>query len=52
MVCSLRVVVRTLAAAGLSAGIGLSVDGDKIRFSYHWMLIAARKPADHGADGS
>jgi ubiquinone/menaquinone biosynthesis C-methylase UbiE len=45
----LRVVVRTLAAAGLSAGIGLSVDADKIRFFHHWNLIAARKPADrHG----
>jgi ubiquinone/menaquinone biosynthesis C-methylase UbiE len=48
----LRVVVRTLAAAGLAAGIGLSVDGDKIRFFHHWMLVAARKPADHRADGS
>jgi ubiquinone/menaquinone biosynthesis C-methylase UbiE len=48
----LRVVVRTLAVAGLSAGIGLSVDADKIRFFHHWMLIAARKPADQPADGS
>jgi ubiquinone/menaquinone biosynthesis C-methylase UbiE len=42
----LRVVVQTLAAAGLSAGVGLSIDADKIRFFHHWILIAARKPAD------
>jgi ubiquinone/menaquinone biosynthesis C-methylase UbiE len=42
----LRVVVRTLAHAGLSAGMGLSVDADKIRFFHHWILIAARKPVD------
>ena len=42
----LRVVVRTLAHAGLSAGMGLSVDADKIRFFHHWILIAARKPAE------
>jgi ubiquinone/menaquinone biosynthesis C-methylase UbiE len=42
----LRVLVRTLAHAGLSAGMGLSVDADKIRFFHHWILIAARKPAD------
>jgi ubiquinone/menaquinone biosynthesis C-methylase UbiE len=43
----LRVVVQTLAHAGLSAGMGLSVDADKIRFFHHWILIAARKPVDH-----
>jgi hypothetical protein len=49
---SLRTVVRALAGAGVAAGIGLSVDADKIRFFHHWMLIAARKPTDHGADSS
>jgi ubiquinone/menaquinone biosynthesis C-methylase UbiE len=42
----LRVVVRALARAGISAGIGLSVDADTIRFFHHWNLISARKPAD------
>jgi ubiquinone/menaquinone biosynthesis C-methylase UbiE len=42
----LRVVVQALAHAGLSAGMGLSVDADKIRFFHHWILIAARKPAE------
>jgi hypothetical protein len=36
-------VVRALASAGASAGIGLSLDGDKIRFFHRWNLIAARK---------
>ena len=39
----LRTVVRALASAGASAGIGLSLDGDKIRFFHRWNLIAARK---------
>jgi ubiquinone/menaquinone biosynthesis C-methylase UbiE len=39
----LRAVVRALASAGASAGIGLSLDGDKIRFFHRWNLIAARK---------
>jgi ubiquinone/menaquinone biosynthesis C-methylase UbiE len=42
----LRVVVRALARAGLSAGIGLSADADKITFFHHWNLIAARRPVD------
>ena len=41
----LRAVVRALANAGVSAGIGLSVEGDAIRFFHRWNLIAARKPA-------
>ena len=39
----LRAVVRALASAGASAGMGLSLDGDKIRFFHRWNLIAARK---------
>jgi ubiquinone/menaquinone biosynthesis C-methylase UbiE len=39
----LRAVVRALATAGASAGMGLSVDGEKIRFFHRWNLIAARK---------
>jgi ubiquinone/menaquinone biosynthesis C-methylase UbiE len=41
----LRTVVRALASAGASAGIGLSLDGEAIRFFHRWNLIAARKPA-------
>jgi ubiquinone/menaquinone biosynthesis C-methylase UbiE len=44
----LRVVVRSLARAGQSAGMGLSVDADKITFFHRWNLIAARKPAGDG----
>lgn len=42
----LRAVVRALARAGASAGMGLSVDGGEIGFFHRWNLIAARKPAD------
>jgi ubiquinone/menaquinone biosynthesis C-methylase UbiE len=42
----LRAVVRALARAGASAGMGLSEDGGEIRFFHRWNLIAARKPAD------
>ena len=41
---SLRAVVRALAKAGASAGIGLALDGEEIRFFHRWDLIAARKP--------
>jgi SAM-dependent methyltransferase len=41
----LRAVVRALANSGVSAGMGLSLDGEKIRFFHRWNLIAARKPA-------
>lgn len=41
----LRAVVRALASAGASAGMGLSLDGGKVRFFHRWNLIAARKPA-------
>ena len=39
----LRAVVRALASAGASAGIGLALDDGKIRFFHRWNLIAARK---------
>jgi len=38
-------VVRALAACGASAGMGLRLDGNAIRFVHRWNLIAARKPA-------
>jgi ubiquinone/menaquinone biosynthesis C-methylase UbiE len=41
----LRAVVRALASAGASAGMGLSVNGEEIRFFHRWNLIAARKPS-------
>jgi ubiquinone/menaquinone biosynthesis C-methylase UbiE len=40
----LRAVVQALAKAGVSAGIGLTVDGEQIRLFHRWNLIAARKP--------
>ena len=39
----LRAVVRALASAGASAGMGLSDDGEKIKFFHRWNLIAASK---------
>jgi hypothetical protein len=41
----LRAVVRALANAGVSAGMGLSIEADEIRFFHRWNLIAARKPS-------
>jgi ubiquinone/menaquinone biosynthesis C-methylase UbiE len=41
----LRAVVRALANAGVSAGMGLALDGNQIRFFHRWNLIVARKPA-------
>ncbi len=40
----LRAVVRALAHAGASAGIGLALDGEQIRLFHRWNLIAATKP--------
>jgi ubiquinone/menaquinone biosynthesis C-methylase UbiE len=40
----LRVVVRSLARAGVSAGMELSADADTIKFFHRWNLISARKP--------
>jgi ubiquinone/menaquinone biosynthesis C-methylase UbiE len=45
-VTPLRAVVRALANAGVSAGMGLSLDGDQIKFFHRWNLIAARRPVD------
>jgi SAM-dependent methyltransferase len=44
----LRAVVWALANAGASAGMGLSLDGEEIRFFHRWNLIAARKPGGRG----
>jgi 2,4-dienoyl-CoA reductase-like NADH-dependent reductase (Old Yellow Enzyme family) len=41
----LRAVVRALARAGASAGMGLALDGATIRLFHRWNLIAARKRA-------
>ncbi len=41
----LRTVVAALARAGATAGIGLALDGDDIRFTHRWLLVAADKPA-------
>jgi hypothetical protein len=43
----LRAVVRALASAGASAGMGLALDGEAIRFFHRWNLIAARRPGGH-----
>jgi len=43
----IRAVVRTLAEAGRSAGIGLSVKDGKIVFFHRWRLLKAVKPAGH-----
>jgi SAM-dependent methyltransferase len=40
----LRALVRALAGAGTSAGMGLALDGEKIRLFHRWNLIAAHKP--------
>ena len=41
----LRTVVRALACAGASAGMGLALDGTTIKLFHRWNLITARKPA-------
>jgi ubiquinone/menaquinone biosynthesis C-methylase UbiE len=41
----LRAVMRALASGGASAGMGLRIDGNAIRFFHRWNLIAAQKPA-------
>jgi ubiquinone/menaquinone biosynthesis C-methylase UbiE len=43
----IRIVARTLAEAGRSAGIGLSVKDGRIVFFHRWRLLKARKPSDH-----
>ena len=41
----LRTLVRALAAAGVTAGMGLSLAGDEIVFYHRWHLVAGRKPS-------
>ena len=41
----LRVIARTLATDGRTAGMGLSIKDDKIVFFHRWRLVAAQKPA-------
>jgi ubiquinone/menaquinone biosynthesis C-methylase UbiE len=43
----IRVVVRALAEAGRSAGMGLSIEGNRIVFFHRWRLVRARKPLGH-----
>src|SRR5579883_3134432 len=42
-----RIVVRALAEAGRSAGIGLSIRDSRVVFFHRWLLIKAVKPAGH-----
>jgi ubiquinone/menaquinone biosynthesis C-methylase UbiE len=42
----LRTVVKALASAGASAGMGLALDGNDIRFFHRWNLIVAHRPAE------
>jgi len=44
-VAPLQTVVAALAGAGATAGIALRLDGDTIRFTHRWLLLAADKPA-------
>jgi ubiquinone/menaquinone biosynthesis C-methylase UbiE len=43
----IRAVVQALAEAGRSAGMGLSIDGNRIVFFHRWRLVRARKPLGH-----
>jgi ubiquinone/menaquinone biosynthesis C-methylase UbiE len=43
-VAPVRTIARTLAKAGLHAGIGLSLADGKIVFFHRWLLVVARKP--------
>jgi ubiquinone/menaquinone biosynthesis C-methylase UbiE len=43
----LRTVVRALAEAGRTAGMGLSLKDGRIVFVHRWRLISARKPLGH-----
>jgi hypothetical protein len=40
----IRTVVRALAEAGSSAGMGLSIQNDQIVFFHRWRLLRATKP--------
>ena len=39
---SLKVAMRTIAEAGVTAGIDLSVSPDSVEFVHHWVFIAAQ----------
>ena len=39
---SLEVAMRTIAEAGISAGVDLRAPADSVEFVHHWMLIAAQ----------
>jgi len=43
----IRIVVRTLAEAGRSAGMGLSIEDGRIVFFHRWLLLKATKPIEH-----
>jgi len=43
----IRVVVRALAEAGRSAGMGLAIKDNAIVFFHRWRLVRARKPLGH-----
>ena len=45
----LRTVVRALAEAGRTAGMGLSVANDRIVFFHRWRLVKAMKRVTHSA---
>ncbi len=40
----IRIVIRALAEAGSSAGMGLSIQNDQIAFFHRWRLLRATKP--------
>jgi ubiquinone/menaquinone biosynthesis C-methylase UbiE len=43
----LRTVVRTLAEAGRSAGMGLAIRDNQVVFFHRWRLLSAMKPLGH-----
>jgi hypothetical protein len=43
----LHTVVRALAQAGRTAGMGLSIRDDRITFFHRWRLVKAMKPPRH-----
>jgi ubiquinone/menaquinone biosynthesis C-methylase UbiE len=43
----LRIIVRALAEAGRTAGIGLSIQSGKIVFFHRWRLVQAIRPLAH-----
>src|SRR5215467_3423012 len=43
----LHTVVRALAQAGRTAGMGLSILNDRITFFHRWRLVKAKKPPRH-----